>query len=802
MRRGTTDATLIVEDLATIMPKARTENSFRVVTGGRGGGPKAVSGGKLPLETTSFVGRERELGEVEGLLGRTRLLTLTGAGGSGKTRLALRLAGRASEGHVWWVELASLSGPQLVEGRVASTVGVVGSPGRAVGDLLVEYLETKEALLILDNCEHLVEACASLADALLRSCPGVRILTTSREPLGVAGEVSWHVPPLALPDVGHEQTPEELLRYEAVRLFVERAWAVAPGFGLTRENGAAVADVCARLDGMPLAIELASSRVRMLSTGQILARLDDSFRLLRGNRTAVPRHRTLEATIDWSHELLSEKEKILFRRLSVFAGGWTLSAAEEVCVGDGIEEDEILELLACLVDKSLVVVDRGDEESRYRMLETLRRYASVKLAVSAERETVHARHAAFLLELAEEAETGLAGPQQVAWLNRLETEHDDLSTALEWLTESGEAERGMRLAAALLRFWWYRGHLAEGRARIETLLDLPEASVREEVRAKALHALGIHRYADDTLEDWTMVRSRLQESLEIYRRLQDEPRVAAVLQNLGRVRAVLGEWSAAQSALDESLEIGRRLGNEAGIALSLFYLGMTRLHRGDLSPARAKFEEALDLYRKLDDGFWINACLVHLGYIDCEEGEYAAARSRLLQTNETMPLGRIPWGATYVLDGFARLAAAQGEAVRALRLGGATDALRQTYGVTIGPTEQAAFRRRLEPAWLALGEQAGETAWERGRSMTLEEAVDFALAEPGTRPGRPPDSFLSARELEVLSLVARGLTDAEVAENLYVSPRTVSGHLRGAYRKLGVKSRTAAVKKAGELGLI
>jgi predicted ATPase/DNA-binding CsgD family transcriptional regulator len=785
------------------MSRARTENSPRVVAGEQGGKPETSSGGKLPLETTSFVGRGRELSEVEGLLGRTRLLTLVGVGGSGKTRLALRVAvRRADEGNVWWVELASLSGRDLVQRKVASTLGVAESPGRQTSELLVDYLGSQEALLILDNCEHLVGACASLADVLLRACPHVRILTTSREPLGVAGEVSWSVPPLSLPDTGRVQTPKELLRCEAVGLFVERVGAVEPGFALTDENAPAVADLCARLDGMPLAIELAASRVRMLSVGQILERLDDRFRLLRGNRTAVPRHRTLGATIDWSHELLSGKEKALFRRLSVFYGGWTLSAAEEVCAGDGIDVDEVLELLSSLVDKSLVVVARGDEKSRYRMLETVREYASVKLGEAAEREAASDRHANFVLDLAERAETGLAGSEQLAWLELLETEHDNLSAALGWLTESGEAERGMRLAAALLRFWWFRGHLAEGRACIETLLDLPEASVSEEVRAKALHALGIHRYADDAMEDWAMVRSRLQESLEIYRRLHDEPRVAAVLQNLGRVLAVLGEWSSAQAALDESLEIGRRSGNEPVIALSHFYLGMTRLHRGDLAPSRANFEEALEMYRKLDDGFWINASLVHLAYIDCEEGEYAAARTRLLQTNETLPLVRFPWGATYVLDGFARLAVAQGEAVRALRLGGATDALRQTYGVTIGPTEQAAFRRRLEPAWRALGEEAGETAWEDGRAMTVEVAVDLAFAEPGSGQDRPPDSLLSARELEVLSLVARGLTDAEVAENLYVSPRTVSGHLRGAYRKLGVKSRIAAVKKAGEFGLI
>jgi predicted ATPase len=402
MRRGTSDATLAVEDLATIMPKTRTENSLRVVAGRQGGGPRTVSGGKLPLETMSFVGRERELGEVGELLGRTRLLTLTGVGGSGKTQLAIRVAGDlpTSFGNgTWWVDLVSLAGPDLVQRKVASTLGVAESAGRPTSELLVEYLESREVLLILDNCEHLVGACASLADILLRACPDVRMLATSREPLGVAGEVSWPVPSLSLPDARNGQTTEGLLRCEAVRLFVERAGTVAPGFTLTRENGPAVADLCARLDGLPLAIELAASRVRMLSVGQILERLDDRFRLLRGNRTAVSRHRTLGATIDWSHDLLSEREKILFRRLSVFAGGWTLDAAEEVCAGDRIEEVEILDLLSYLVDKSLVVVARANGESRYRMLEMVKQYASEKLRESGEVGAVGGRHADFFVAL-------------------------------------------------------------------------------------------------------------------------------------------------------------------------------------------------------------------------------------------------------------------------------------------------------------------------------------------------------------------------------------------------------------------
>ena len=804
MQRRSTGATLHLKNLATIMSKARTENSLRVVAGGRGGGSKPVSGNNLPLETTSFVGRERELSEVEGLLCRTRLLTLTGVGGSGKTRLALRIAGRrANEGDVWWVELASLSGEDLVLRKVASTLGVAESPGRPTSELLVDYLESRKTLLVLDNCEHLVEACASLADVLLHACPDVRILATSREPLGVGGEVSWPVPPLALPDSGRVRAPDDLLRYEAVGLFVERAGAVVPGFVLTEEDAPAVAEVCARLDGMPLAIELAASRVRMLSAKQILDRLDDRFRLLRGDRTATPRHRTLGATIDWSYGLLSEKEKILFRRLSVFAGGWTLSAAEEICSDDGVGEYEVLELLSCLVDKSLVVVARGDEETRYRMLETVRQYASGRLVESGERAGVRARHAGFFLDLAEEAETGLAGPEQAAWVERLDTEHDNLRAALGWLAEEQEVERGLRLAAALMRFWWFRAYLIEGRAHLESLLGLTGTPVRDEVRAKALHALAvlIYRQADDAAGDWTVARFRLDESLAIYRRLGNEARVAAVLLDLGRVCAELGEWDAARDFLDESIKIVRRSGNQSGIALSLFALGRMYWLREEYSPARALIEEGLGIFWKLGDRFWINASLVFLGYIDCEEGRFDAARSRFLQMNEVVPLAGFPWGATYTLEGFARLAAVEGEALRALRLGGATVALRRIYGVSIGPGSEKLFRRSLEPAWQAMTEEEGRSAWAEGHEMTLEQTLSLALEGP-TRPNRSSGGLLSERESEVLSLVAEGFSDAQVAENLFVSPRTVGGHLTGIYRKLGVKSRTAAVKRAGELGLI
>jgi len=369
----------------------------------------------------------------------------------------------------------------------------------------------------------------------------------------------------------------------------------------------------------------------------------------------------------------------------------------------------------------------------------------------------------------------------------------------------GEAERGLRLASAPLRFWWIRGHLAEGRARLEALLDLRTGTpVRHAVRAQALHVLGvlIYRHADYAAGDGDAARSRLEEGLEIYRSLGDEKRTAAVLQDLARVSVELGEWTAAHSLLDESLEIGRRLNNPSGIALSLLQMGLVRFCSGELSQARAHLEESVEMFRELDDRFSINACLCYLGYIDCDEGRHAAARSRYLQINGTFPVLQSRWGNTYMLEGFARLAAAEGQAARALRLGGATAALRETFGVSIGPGSEALFQRSLEPAWRALGEGERKAIWEEGRAMTLEGAMTFALEEPERKPDHPSGTVLSAREVEVLGLVADGMTDIQIAKRLYLSRRTVGHHLSSVYRKLGAQGRAAAVHKAHEMGLI
>src|SRR5215208_7121295 len=429
----------------------------------------------LPTPRTSFVGREREMLEVKRELVMTRLLTLTGAGGLGKTRLALELAqdlvGVYSDG-VWFVELATLTEGALVPQLVAKVLGVQEQPNRRPTDTLVDALKTKEMLLVLDNCEHLVEACASLVDALLAGCPRLKVLATSRESLGVPGETVWVLSSLSVPHTDRLPETGELTRYDAVRLFVERARLRLPDFDLTSANGRVVAEVCSRLDGMPLAIELATARMGSLAVEEVAQRLEDSLGLLSvGPRTVAPRQRTIRATLEWSHGLLSESEQVLFRRLSVFAGGWTLEAAEAVGSDDGIEKRNILDLLSGLVDKSLVVAEIAQDGTvRYRMLEPVRQFAREQLERSEENYTVRGQHATWYLDLAERAETELKGRGQAAWLARLEEENDNLRAAMAWLLETGELEDAVRLAWALVHFWGFRGHQVEGRRWTEEAL--------------------------------------------------------------------------------------------------------------------------------------------------------------------------------------------------------------------------------------------------------------------------------------------------------------------------------------------
>ncbi|MGH2389011.1 MAG: ATP-binding protein, partial [Chloroflexota bacterium] len=490
----------------------------------------------LPRALSSLVGREAERREVPALLGEARLVTLTGSGGVGKTRLALAVAGELVDHYpdgVWLVELAAQAEPVLVPGAVAAALDVREEPGRLLTATLQDSLRDRRLLLVLDNCEHLVAACADLAAALLRACPGLRILATSREGLQVSGECLWRVPSLTVPDPGHPLPPELTGSYEAVRLFVARARERRSDFTLNSQNARAVAEICARLDGIPLAIELAAARVGSLAVEGVAARLDDRFRLLTGGpRTALPRQRTLRAALVWSYDLLSEQEQVLLDSLSVFVGGWTLQAAEAVCGVGGAEGErlggsadlpdvgtwEVLDLLDRLVNKSLVQAEeRAGGEVRYALLETVRQYGQERLSAAGDAEATRRRHLAYFLALAEEAAPRLTDPEQGVWLGRLEADHDNLRAALGWARDSGVAEPALRLAAALWRFWATRGYLSEGRGWLEAVLADSEQRWPT-ARAMALNGSGILAHHQG---EYGRAETLHEESLALRRALED-----------------------------------------------------------------------------------------------------------------------------------------------------------------------------------------------------------------------------------------------------------------------------------------
>jgi predicted ATPase/DNA-binding CsgD family transcriptional regulator len=766
----------------------------------------------LPLERTSFVGREREIVEVKRALAMTRLLTLTGAGGSGKTRLAVEVAkdllGAYPEG-VWMVELAPLSEGDLVPGTVAGVLGVREQPDRPLTDTLAEAMKVRKTLLVLDNCEHLIEAVARLVDALLGRCPRLRVLATSREPLNLAGEAIWPVPPLVVPNEERPPAVEELAGYESARLFVERALYRLSTFSPTPENAKAVAEICRRLDGMPLAIELAAARVGVLSVEQIAERLEDSLRLLTvAGRTAVPRHQTLRATLDWSFELLAEPEKTLFGRLSVFAGGWTLEAAEAVGAGDGIEGGDVLDLLSRLVDKSLVVAQAGAQGAlRYRMLEPVRQYGVERLeAGGGEAERVRKRHAEHYLGLAERAEPELMGADQASWLKRLEIEHANIRAALSWALDlkgarsKESAESGLRLAAALGRFW-HAHSPSEGREWLERGLTrvgvLPKS-----VRAKALREAGwIAIWQGDYEEAVTM----LEEGLASFKELEDKPGAATLLANLGVAVVHRGDHRRVTALREEAEALRPELVDRSAIAYLLNFLGQAAVGEGDHDRAVARFEEELALYRELGDtrGIAMNFCCVGMTALAQGDRERAAARFeealRLLQGRGDKV------GIAYSLLGLAGVAVSRGRPARAARLWGAAEALREADGLPLSPFVRSLsdYEGDLATARAGLDERSFAAAWSEGRAMTPEQAIEYALSEEGHQSAQAPNpAGLSRREVEVLRLVAQGLSDKEIAARLVLSHHTVHRHVSSILSKLDLPSRSAAASYAAQHGLL
>jgi predicted ATPase/class 3 adenylate cyclase/Tfp pilus assembly protein PilF len=589
----------------------------------------------LPQQLTSFIGRGKERAEIKELLGKARLLTLTGLGGSGKTRLALEVASEVLSDYpdgVWLVELAALSEASLLPHRVLGALGVREEPGKIGTETLIGYLGSKRLLLVLDNCEHLVERCATLTDTLLRSCPNLTILATSREALKVNGEQPWRVPAMGHPLVraGHvgEEAEESLLQYDACRLFVERARVHRADLSIGGATGRAVASICSRLDGIPLALELAAARVRSLSVEEINTRLDQRFRLLKGgSRTALPRHQTLRALIDWSYELLNGQERTLLCRLCVFAGGWTLEAAEQVVSaeatggGESIEDWEVLDLLTSLVDKSLVVVEAQEERTRYHLLETVREYAWDRLVESGESTAVRERHLGYFLALAEEAEPKLTGVEQVEWFQILEAEHENLQDALDWCQDP---ETGLRLASSLCGFWEFRGQLAEGRSYLERALDRDGAQAPTLIRAMALNAVGHLAFGQG---DYAQAVDLTSEALTIQQELGDRRGKALSLYNLAHVAQEMGNLDQAQAWYEESLILEQEIGNQGRVAFLLLSQGRLAGHRRDFALARTRYEESRAKFQEVGDQRGIAITLYSLGTIARRQADYTTART-------------------------------------------------------------------------------------------------------------------------------------------------------------------------------
>jgi predicted ATPase/class 3 adenylate cyclase len=689
----------------------------------------------LPLQLTTFIGRERELAELRERLPTTRLVTLTGAAGTGKTRLALQLAAEQVELYadgVWLVELAALAEPSLLPQAVASALHLREEPGRSLMETLIGYLEGKQLLLLLDNCEHLVAACSRLAAALLQRCPKLTLLATSREPLGIPGEQSWQVPSLPVPDPHRLPREADLVttvtQYEGVRLFLDRAFLHEPRFAVTGQNAPAVAEVCHRLDGIPLALELAAARVKALPVEQIARRLDDRFRLLTGgSRTLLPRQQTLQAAIDWSYDLLSEGERVLLRRLSVFAGGLTLGAAEVVCSGEGVEEWEVLDLVSQLVDRSLLVAEEAGGEGRYRLLETIREYGAEKLEGAAEGERLRERHRDWFLALAEQAGPELRGPRQADWLERLEREHENLRAALDGALRRHDAETCLRLGAVLGRFWLIRGYLGEGRERLAQIMAVAGASDEPSLRATVLNHAGALAFRQGEYE---AARSYYEESLAIRRVLGDRPGVAGSLNNLGLVAQDQGDYEASRSFHEESLSIMRELGNREGISHSLINLGMLVHAMGHYTLARSLLQEALEIQRQLGHRQAIAFALNNLANVVLDQGEHALARRLHEESLEIKRELGDQWGIASSLHNLGFVALGQGDletawssleeglAIRR-RLGDRRGIADSLYGMA-----RAAVHRREDAVARSLYEQSLAIRRELGDRKGLAAALN------------------------------------------------------------------------------
>jgi len=803
----------------------------------------------LPLPISRFVGRDQEICDVRMSLSKHRLVTLTGTGGVGKTRLAIEAAGGLADRYtngIWFVELAPLVASALVSQAVAAALRVPEQPGRSLEETLVEALCARDLLLVLDNCEHVVDACAGLVDALLHGCPGVRVLATSREPLNITGEEVRRVPSLSLPPspptAGRELDLPDLLRSEAVRLFIDRAGTIHPGIEFAGAALATTVEICRRLDGIPLAIELAAARLELLTLEQIAERLDERFRLLTaGTRTAPPRHRTLRAVVDWSYDLLSAPERALFRRLSVFAGGFGLEAAEAVGIGRQVDRRHLLHLLGALVTKSLVLVDMGGRHARYFLLETLREYGRERLVDAGEKQSTGRRHAAWCIDLVERAEMGLHGPDQRVWLRQLEEEQENARVALtSSLAEADQAEVALRLAGGLAWFWFVSGRFHEGRMWLEQSLlasaaadGLSESARRW--RAKAL--LGGGRLAHYQ-GDYDRGSALLEESLALARAHLDSAGIAAASTALGHLALDRGDYDAARRLCHESLGLSLQRGDASAAGIARLLLGRLACAQGHLDAARLLFEQSLSSWHEARNGWGVAWALNYLGLLALDSGAVEQAESLLGESLEladalrdargiglalvglgeaarrrgdlTTAEARIReslllhrdlgdrWSIAQCLDELAQIATLRQVPGLAVQLFAAARSLREAIGASLPAAQHEKINRSLADLRRVLNPAAFASEWATGTTIRVEQLL---AAWPSPRPPgitaepaalevpQAPGGPLTRREAEVAALLARGYTNGQIAESLVLSVRTVEAHARSIRKKLSLASR-------------